>query len=135
MKRICLILVMLLALVMLCSCGGYTNKYSASIMITSCRGDKASMEFHTFKGTYNFKLKRDGDAEHTLDFKANLIGGDMNIYVGVDGEKDLLLTVKSGEVYDETIALDDKYDDEKIIHVILESVGTCEEGEFEFKYN
>ena len=135
MKKGCFVSALLLTLVMLCSCGGYVKNYSATIMITSCHGDEASMEFDTFKGTYNFKLRRDGAAEHTLDFEASLASGEMNVYIGVNGEKELLRTVKGGESYIETIALDDKYDNEKSIYIILESIGKCVDGDFEFEYN
>ena len=135
MKKIVFVLVLVLALALLCSCGGYVNSYAATILITSSQGDEANMEFDTFKGTYNFKLRRDGDALHTLDLEASLAEGEMNIYIGVDGEKELLRTVKGGESYDETITLDDKYDNEKTIYVILESIGKCVDGEFEFEYN
>ena len=135
MKKICFMLALILTLVMLCSCGGYVKSYSATIMITSCLGDEASMEFDTFKGTYHFKLRRDDIAAHTLDLEASLAEGEMNIYIGVDGEKELLRTVKGGESYDETITLNDKYDNEKTIYVILESTDKCVEGDFEFEYN
>ena len=104
-------------------------------MTTSSHGDEASMEFSTFKGTYNFKLKRQGSAEHTLDFESSLAEGEMNIYIGVDGEKELLRTVMGGETYDETIVLDEKYDNEKVVYVILETTGECLNGDFEFEYN
>ena len=120
---------------MFSSCGGYVNSYSATILITSCQGNEASMEFDGFRGTYNFKLNRAGSTEHTLDFEASLAEGEMNIYIGVDGEKELLRTVKGGESYDEMITLDDKYDNEKKIYVILESIGQCADGDFEFAYN
>ncbi len=132
MKKVCFILALILTLAMLCSCGGYVKNYSATILITSCQGDEASMEFDTFKGTYNFKLRRDGNAEHTLDLEASLAEGEMNVYIGVDGEKELLRTVKGGESYDETITLDNKYDNEKTIYVILESTAKCADGDFEF---
>jgi hypothetical protein len=135
MKKIGFVLVLALTLALLCGCGGYIKSYFATILITSCQGDEASMEFHTFKGTYNFKLRRDGDAEHTLDLEASLGEGEMNVYIGVNGEKELLRTVKGGESYDEVITLHDKYDDEKAIYVILESTGKCVNGEFEFEYN
>ena len=135
MKKFGFVLVLILALVTLCSCGGYVKNYSATILITSCQGDEASMEYDTFKGTYNFKLRRDGAAEHSLDFEARLTEGEMNVYIGVDGEKELLRTVKGGESYDETIALDGKYDNEKAIYIILESVGKCVDGDFKFEYN
>lgn len=135
MKKVCFVLVLILTLVMLCSCGGYVKSYSATILITSCQGDEASMEYDTFKGTYNFKLRRDGAAEHSLDFEASLTEGEMIVYIGVDGEKELLRTVKGGESYDETIALDGKYDNEKAIYIILESVGKCVDGDFKFEYN
>ena len=59
----------------------------------------------------------------------------MHVYIGVGGEKELLLTVKGGETYDETITLAEKYDNEKTIYIILESVGKCIDGDFEFEYN
>ena len=135
MKKVNLIIALMLALVMLFGCSGYVKSYSATILITSCVGDEASMEFDTFKGTYNFKLRRDGAAEHTLDIEASLDEGEMKIYIGVDGEKELICTVKGGESLDDVIALDSKYNDEKNIYVILESTGKCVGGDFEFEYN
>ena len=135
MKKIGFILVLILTLTLLCGCGVYVKNYSATILITSCQGNEASMEFDTFKGTNNFKLRREGIAEHTLDFEASLAEGEMNVYIGVDGEKELLRTVKGGESYDETITLDDKYDNEKTIYIILETIGKCVDGDFEFEYN
>ena len=134
MKKACLVLALLFSLA-LCSCAGYVKNYSATILITSCQGNEASMEFYTFDGTYNFKLKRSGDADHTLDVDASLEEGEMNVYIGVNGEKELLLTVKGGESYDEVITLDGKYDKEKTVYIILESAGKCAEGDFEFEYN
>ena len=135
MKKIGFILVLILTLTLLCGCGVYVKNYSATILITSCQGNEASMEFDTFKGTNNFKLRREGIAEHTLDFEASLAEGEMNVYIGVDGEKELLRTVKGGESYDETITLDDKYDNKKTLYVILESTDKCVDGDFEFEYN
>ena len=135
MKKVCFVLVLILTIVMLCSCGGYVNSYAATILITSDHGNEANMEFDTFKGTYNFKLKKTGIAKHTLDYEASLAEGEMNIYIGVDGEKELLLTVKGGESYDETITLAKKYDNEKVIYIILETTGKCVDGDFEFEYN
>lgn len=135
MKRACFVLALIFMLAVLCSCGEYAKNYAATILITSCHGDEAHMEFDTFKGTYNFKLKRDGAAEHTVDCEASLAEGEINIYISVEGENELLCTVKGGETYDETITLDDKYDDDKSIYIVLESVGKCVDGDFEFEYN
>ena len=135
MKKAYLGLVLILALALLCGCGGYVKSYSATILITSCQGDEASMEFDTFRGTYYFKLKRDGIATHTLDLEASLAKGEMNVYIGVDGERELLRTVKGGESYEERITLDEKYDGEKIVYVILQTAERCVDGEFEFEYN
>ena len=106
MKKVCLALLTMLTLGMLCSCGGYVKNYSATILITSCQGDEAS-----------------------------LAEGEMSVYIGVDGEKELLFIVKGGESYDETITLHNKYDNEKTIYIILESTGKCVDGDFEFEYN
>ena len=135
MKKACFALVLIVMLFMFCSCGGYVKSYAATILITSGHGDEANMKFDTFKGSYNFKLKRDGNPEHTLDLDASLGEGEMNVYSGVGGEKELLLTVKGGENYDKTITLAEKYDNEKAIYIILESVGKCVDGDFAFAYN
>ena len=135
MKKVCFVLVLIFTLCMLCGCGGYVKSYSATILITSGHGDEASMKFATFKGTYNFKLKRDGNPEHILDLEASLGEGEMQVYVGVGGEKELLLTAKAGESRNETITLDPKYDNEKTIYIIIESTDRCVDGNFEFKYN
>ena len=135
MKKLNFVLALILILATLCGCGGYVKNYSATILITSCHDDEASMKFDTFKGTYNFKLKRDDAASHTLDVEASLDEGEMKVYIGVGGEKDLLLTIKGGESYDETITLDSKYDNEKTVYVILESTGKCNNGDFEFEYD
>jgi len=135
MKKFCFALALMLAIVTFCGCGRYSGKYTAIMLITSSWGDEGSMEFAHFEGTYNFKLRRDNDAERTLDVDASLVEGQMNIYIGVNGEKDLLLTVKGGESYDQTIVLDSKYSNERTIYVILESVGKCVNGDFEFEYN
>ena len=135
MKKIGFVLVLVLTLILLCSCGGYVKSYAATMLFTYCYGNEASIKFSTFKGTYNFKLKSGDITENTLDFEANLSEGEMNVYIGVDGEKELLRTVKGGETHDETIALDDKYDNEKSIYIILESTGKCVDGDFEFEYN
>lgn len=135
MKKICIALVMIFTLFMLCACGEYVNSYSTTRFTASRVGDEAKMKFSTFEGTYHFKLKRDDEAEHTLDVEASLAEGEMHIYVGVDGEKEWLLTVKGGERFDKTIPLDAKYDNEKAIYVIIETNGKCVNGDFEFEYN
>ena len=122
-------------LFILCSCERYVNSYSAFLLITSGHGDEASMEFDTFKGSYNFKLKRDDTPEHTLDLDASLGEGAMNVHIGVGGKKELLLTVKGGESYNKTITLSEKYNNEKTIYIILESAGKCVNGNFQFAYN
>ena len=135
MKRSYTFPALILTLVMLCSCGGYVKSYSATILITSQINNEASMEFDTFKGTYNFKLKEKNGSDHTLDCEASIAEGEMKVYIGVDGEKELLFTIRGGESYNETITLDDKYDNAKKIYVILESTDKCEDGDFEFEYN
>ena len=135
MKKIVFVLVLILTLALLCSCEGFVKSYSATILITSNHGNEASMKFDTFKGTHNFKLKEKNASDHTLGYEASLAEGEMKVYVGVDGEKELLFTIKGGESYNGTITLDDKYDNKKTIYVILESTGKCVDGDFEFEYN
>ena len=136
MKRISFVLVIVLLIISLFSCGnGFVNSYTAKMMQTSCWDDEASMEFSDFEGIYHFKLRGDYDSDHTLECEASLIDGEVNVYVGVNGEKELIFTIKGGESYDNTIALDDKYDDAKTIYVIVESENKSSNGNFEFEYN
>lgn len=135
MKKICFKIMLIFTLIMLCSCNYYIKSYSATILITSCYGDEASMKFNTFKGTYNFKLRRDDTAEHNIDCKASLVEGQMNIYISVSSEKELLFTINGGESLDKIITLDSKYDDAKKVYIIIESIGKCVNGDFNFEYN
>ena len=136
MKRLSFILIIVLLIASLIGCGnGYVNKYSAKMMRTSCWDDEASMEFSDFKGIYHFKLKGENDNDHTLEYEASLGEGEINIYVGVNGEKELIFTIKGGESYDNTVTLDDKYDDMKTIYIIVESKNKSSNGDFEFEYN
>ena len=48
MKKVCFVLVLILTLCLLCSCGGYVKSYYATILITSGQGNEASMKFDTF---------------------------------------------------------------------------------------
>ena len=135
MKKVYIIFALLLTLSIFSSCGGYVKSYSATILITSQIDNEASMEFDTFKGTYNFKFDAKNASDHTLDCEASIAEGEMKVYIGVGGEKELLFTIKGGESYNETITLDDKYDNAKKIYVILESTDKCKDGDFEFEYN
>ena len=63
------------------------------------------------------------------------LNGSMNVYIGVNGEKELLFTINGGESFDDEIVLNSKYDNEKRVYIILESVGKCVDGDFEFEYN
>ena len=86
MKKVYIILALLLTLAILCSCSGYVKSYSATILITSHINNEASMEFDTFKGTYNFKLEGKNASDHALDCEASIAEGEMKVYIGVDGE-------------------------------------------------
>ncbi|MCF0146290.1 MAG: hypothetical protein HUJ73_06855 [Eubacterium sp.] len=135
MKKISAVLVLMVVLCLLCGCGGYGGNYSASMLTSSCQGGNANVEFESFTGTYTFRLKVKDDIGHTLDYEASLAEGDMNVYIGINGEKELLFTVTGGESCEDTIALSDKYDHEEIVHIILESADKCTDGKFEFEYN
>ena len=135
MKKTIYILLLLCTLFTLCSCGKYVKSYAATFLITSCYQDEGSMKFTTFKGKYYFKLRRDNSPEYTLDIDASLKEGTMNIYIGIDGDKELLCTVNGGDVLDETIKLDSKYNNKQTIYIILESTNKCVDGDFEFEYN
>ena len=128
MKKAWLILALILAVVAVCISLGYSNRYFATGMLTTCHGNKASMEFGTFWGTYNFKLRTEEAAEHTIDCTASLAEGEMEVYIATDGKQELLFTVKAGEAYEETILLDDQYDGEENIRIVVKTNGKCKNG-------
>ena len=135
MKKIFVLFILAFALITLFGCQAYVNSHVATFMNTSSFGDEASIEFDSFKGSYSLKLRRDGAPESTLEIEASLVEGEMNIYIGVDGEKELLLTLYGGESIDKTVTLDKKYENEKTVYVILEANEKCFDGDFEFEYN
>ena len=135
MKNVLVAFILMFALILLCACDGNISSYSATLLITTSNGDSASMQFHTFRGTRSFKLKTSDVGDRAIDFKASLAEGEMNVYISVDGEKELLVTVKGGESYNEAIALDEKYNNEKTISIILESEDKSVDGSFKFEYN
>lgn len=135
MKKLCLALALVFILLALCSCSGYVNSYSATFLAVSSVGDEADIEFKTFKGTYNLKLTRDDADDRTLEYQASLAEGEINVYIGVGGEKDLLFTIKGGESAKAAVPLDNKYAGEKRVYIIIESVGKCADGDLEFEYD
>ncbi len=134
MKKVCLAWLMILLLVTLCGCNhGYINSYAATIMSTSCKGNEASMKFDSFQGSYHFKLQRESEKDNNLECEAELKKGTMNVYIGTEGEKELLFTLAGGESFEEGLVLQGKYSEADAFYIILESEGACSGGDFEFE--
>ena len=126
-KVIALLLVILAVGICITSCSKYTSSYSSTILITTDRSDKGSMEFASFKGTKVFKLKNNGNG--ILKYEGELKSGTMDVFYDSDGTKKKLFTINGGdESISDTLEFEGDY-----IYVICECDETCDDGKLAFK--
>ena len=119
-----------LLLFSLAGCGKYVSKYSAVGFVHSNSARSAFMNFHQFEGTMVFKLKvKEADQ---LACSGRLESGVATVCLDADGAKTALFSLSGG---DEIAASFAQIDGEKTIHVIVETDGKCENGEFHFDVN
>ncbi|MCR5528341.1 MAG: hypothetical protein K6F49_03890 [Saccharofermentans sp.] len=127
MKRIAA--AVLLLTMALTGCSGYNEHYSATVLISSEGNNQAYQRFWKFKGTRVLDLNNSDKDKDTLYYTATLDEGSVTVYVDYDGEKRELFTIEGGEEVEDSISGIDFHH----VYVIIESDGTCEEGDFEFE--
>ncbi len=127
MKRIAA--AVLLLTMALTGCSGYNEHYSATILISSEGNNQAYQRFDKFNGTRVLDLNNSDKDKDTLYYTATLEEGSVTVYVDYDGEKRELFTIEGGEEVEDSISGIDFHH----VYVIIESDGTCEEGDFEFE--
>lgn len=127
MKRIAA--AVLLLTMALTGCSGYNEHYSATVLISSEGNNKAYQRFDKFNGTRVLDLNNSDKDKDTLYYTATLEEGSVTVYVDYDGEKRELFTIEGGEEVEDSISGIDFHH----VYVIIESDGTCEDGDFEFE--
>lgn len=128
MKRIVCIITMFLLVFSLASCSG--GSYSAIGMVKSNFGNKASLDFVSFKGHYTFVLRGE-DGDDTVEYTANLEEGEMSLYYEEGDEWVHIVTLKSGESVSSTV----KITPTKSVRVKLETNGKCKVGMVDLALN
>ena len=124
---------LLLTLLVLClsGCSGYSNHYKAFMFVHSNTNKKAYMTFDEFTGTYSFRLKSSKKNDMIeLNYDLSLEEGSVNIYIDINGEKQLLKKVESSDKFTDTIQI--KTNAKGIIYIIVETNNKSSNGSFSF---
>ncbi|MBO5931718.1 MAG: hypothetical protein J6Q70_05735 [Clostridia bacterium] len=125
MKRILLLVLCIALLFSVTSCN-YVSSYKAFMFVRSEMGDHATVSFSRLEGTYVMKLRMKGEGqEGSIQCKASLTEGEINVYYDVFGVKELLFNLKAGESIDERRGY---IESGKTVYVIVETVTPAKEG-------
>ena len=126
MKKLVVLLVSALLLVFLVGCGKYTSSYMAVGFVHSNSADSAFMNFYSFEGRMVFKLKSSGEGD--LKYTAKLESGNATVYYDFYGTKQELFSISGGEEIDSHGG----YVESGTVYVIVETDGSCKNGDFKF---
>ena len=125
MKKFLCVLLSLLALFSFASCG-YASAYRAIGLITMHNRSTYSVSFYNLKGTMCETLRlTTEESGGELYYSATLEEGEVNVYYDVDGEKELLFTVKGGETVD---GHGGHIESGRRIYIMIETVGSAKNG-------
>lgn len=127
---IIIVIVMFVLCFALSACGNkYHSKYNSTLMVEEKTTNKASVSFDSFNGTYVIKFRNTGSDKVCISYKAALKEGSFKAYYDFNDEKlDLFEIGADGSVEGKTEA----FAGDKIIYIIIESDGKCNEGSFSF---
>ncbi len=133
MKRITSLLLAISMIVFLVSCSKYRNSYSAVMLVKSSGGDHCETSFGSLKGTLVLKATaKDDDIDGFIHYEASLLEGEVSVYYDIDGTKELLFTIKSGEKLDSKGGKVSKGDK---VTFIIETVDTAKNGDIEIDFD
>ena len=125
-KRLQLCLFPFFLLITLTGCGKYSSSYKAVAFVHSNETDSAFMSFYSFEGRMIFKLK--SSAEGDLKYTAKLESGNAAVYYDFYGTKQELFSISAGEEIDSHGG----YIESGTVYIIVETDGSCQNGEFHF---
>lgn len=119
--------VLLVSLLGLCGCGGPKSKFFAVGFVHSNEPSSAFMNFHSFDGTYVFRMKCKDDAAR-LTYDAKLETGELTVSCVSGGETRALFTLRSGESTQDTgVSLA-----KGTVLILVETNGRCQNGDLSF---
>ena len=126
MKKIVILLVSAMLALFLAGCGKYVSSYKALGFVHSNRSDSAYMSFASFEGRMVFRLKSSGEGD--LKYSARLESGSAVVYYDFYGDKQELFSISGGEEADSRGG----YVEAGTVYIIVETDGSCQNGEFRF---
>lgn len=130
MKRIFLIVLCITLIISFASCDfRYVSSYKALMFIRQERGDHATVSFSRLEGSYVMKLRLKGEGqEGSIQCKASIGEGEINVYYDSLGVKELLFNLKGGESIDERRGY---FESGRTVYIIVETVTPAKEGKIE----
>ena len=119
MKKL-LLFVLCIALLLSATSCDYVSSYKALMFVRQERGDHATISFSKLEGTYVMKLRMKGEGqEGSIQCKASLGEGEINVYYDSLGVKEFLFNLKAGESIDERRGY---FESGKTVYIIIETV-------------
>ena len=119
MKKL-LLFVLCIALLLSATSCDYVSSYKALMFVRQERGDHATISFSKLEGTYVMKLRMKGEGqEGSIQCKASLGEGEINVYYDSLGVKEFLFNLKAGESIDERRGY---IESGKTVYIIIETV-------------
>lgn len=129
MKKLLLFVLCIALLFSATACTPYVSSYKAFMFVRSEMGDHGSISFSSLDGTYVMKLKLRGEGkEGSIQCKASLGEGEINVYYDSLGVKEFLFNLKAGESIDERRGY---FESGRTVYIIVETVDTAKEGKIE----
>ena len=125
MKKL-LLFVLCIALLLSATSCDYVSSYKALMFVRQERGDHATISFSKLEGTYVMKLRMKGEGqEGSIQCKASLGEGEINVYYDSLGVKEFLFNLKAGESIDERLGY---IESGRTVYIIVETVTPAKEG-------
>ena len=125
MKKLFLF-VLCIALLLSATACDYVSSYKALMFVRQERGDHATISFSKLEGTYVMKLRMKGEGqEGSIQCKASLEEGEINVYYDSLGVKEFLFNLKAGESIDERRGY---FESGRTVYIIVETVTPAKEG-------
>ena len=125
MKKL-LLFVLCIALLLSATSCDYVSSYKALMFVRQERGDHATISFSKLEGTYVMKLRMKGEGqEGSIQCKASLGEGEINVYYDSLGVKEFLFNLKAGESIDERRGY---FESNRTVYIIVETVTPAKEG-------
>ena len=125
MKKL-LLFVLCIALLLSATSCDYVSSYKALMFVRQEHGDHATISFSKLEGTYVMKLRmKDEGQEGSIQCKASLGEGEINVYYDSLGVKEFLFNLKAGESIDERRGY---IESGRTVYVIVETVTPAKEG-------